>query len=75
LGGNYAIAIGVRKSGQVPALDGAIADAHAFAEWANSRQKPYLTTIITDEKATDPVTVDRLKVEIKKSWKKTSLVF
>lgn len=64
--GNYAISIGVRKSGQLPALDGAVADAHAFAEWATSRKKPYLTTIITDEKATDPVTVDRLKAEINK---------
>ena len=62
--GNYAIAIGVRKSGQLPALDGAIADAHAFAEWANTRKEPYLTSIITDEEAADPVTVDRLKAEI-----------
>lgn len=64
MGGNYALAIGVRKSGQLPALDGAIADAHAFAEWANSRSEPYLTTIITDEETTAPVTVDRLRAEI-----------
>ena len=60
----YALVIGIRKSGQLPALDGAIADAKAFAEWASSPSQAYITSIVTDE--TEPVTVDRLKHEIKK---------
>lgn len=64
MGGKYAISIGVRKSGPLPALDGAIADAHAFAEWARSCKEPYLTSVITDEEIGKPVTVDRLKAEI-----------
>jgi hypothetical protein len=58
----YAIAIGVRKSGQLPRLEGAIADARAFAEWASAPGRDYIVTLVTDEK--DAVTIDRLKGEI-----------
>ncbi|TPI78486.1 caspase family protein [Mesorhizobium sp. B2-8-9] len=63
MGNNYALVIGVRKSGRLPLLDGAIADAHAFAEWASAPSKNYSVKLVTDENA--PVTVDRLKNEIK----------
>ena len=64
MGAKYALAIGIRKSGQLPALDGAIADARSFAEWARSPSQGYGTSVVTDE--TEPVTVDRLKREINK---------
>lgn len=64
MGAKYVLAIGIRKSGQLPALDGAIVDARAFAEWASSPSQAYITSIVTDE--TEPVTVDRLRREINK---------
>ena len=60
--GRYAIAIGVRKSGRLPRLEGAIADARAFAEWASAPGRDYIVKLVTDED--DAVTVDRLKREI-----------
>jgi hypothetical protein len=56
----YALSIGVRKSGVLPALDGAISDAHAFANWARDPKQKYNVTLITDEQW-QPVTIDRLK--------------
>src|SRR5947209_6699849 len=61
MGERYAIAIGVRRSGRLPLLDGAIADAHAFAAWA-SRQG-YVVSKVTDEGGV-AVTVKRIKDEI-----------
>jgi hypothetical protein len=63
MGRRYALTIGIRKSGRLPQLDGAIADAHAFAEWAGAPGQDYLVKLVTDEN--DAVTVDRLKGEIK----------
>ncbi len=62
MGGRYALAIGVRKSGLLPSLDGAVGDALAFAEWAQLPGQGYTTAIITDENQS--VTVDRIKYEI-----------
>ncbi|MGR9249445.1 caspase family protein [Rhizobium leguminosarum] len=61
--GKYALAIGVRKSGKLPQLDGAIADARSFAEWAGAKGRDYTVKLVTDED--DAVTIDRLKGVIK----------
>lgn len=59
---DVALVIGVRKSGQLTPLDGAIADAHDFADWAGSPVRSYDVRLVTDEAG--PVTVGRLKAEI-----------
>ena len=63
MGERYALTIGVRTSGRLPRLEGAIADAHAFAEWASAPGRGYIVKLVTDED--DTVTIDRLKGEIK----------
>jgi hypothetical protein len=60
--GKYALAIGVRKSGSLPTLDGAIADAHAFAEWASNPKHGYDVRLVTDEGG--PLTIERLRTTI-----------
>lgn len=62
MGTRYALTIGVRKSGRLPRLEGAIADARAFAEWACAPDQDYIVKLVTDENGA--VTVDRLKGEI-----------
>lgn len=59
MGNKYALSIGVRASGKLPRLDGAIADAHAFAEWASAPNQGYIVKLVTDED--DAVTIERLK--------------
>nr|WP_294523635.1 caspase family protein [uncultured Rhodopila sp.] len=63
MGKRYALAIGIRKSGQLPKLDGAVNDAHAFADWASAPGQDYTVRLVTDED--EAVTIDRLKSEIK----------
>jgi hypothetical protein len=55
----FALVIGVAQSGQLPRLDGALADSRAFAKWAEAPGRDYRTTLITDEH--EPVTIDRIK--------------
>src|SRR5271154_7153794 len=64
MGERYALTIGVRKSGKLPRLDGAIADAHAFSEWASAAGQSYIVKLVTDED--EAVTVGRLRAEIDK---------
>src|SRR5215207_9857087 len=58
----FVLTIGVRKSGRLPLLEGAINDAHAFAEWASAPGRDYIVKLVTDED--EAVTVDRIKREI-----------
>lgn len=60
--GKFVLSIGVRKSGQLPVLDGAISDALKFAEWASAPGRGYTVKLVTDEDGA--VTVDRIKTEL-----------
>ncbi|MBZ9603345.1 caspase family protein [Phyllobacterium chamaecytisi] len=56
---NFCISIGVRKSGNLDALDAAHSDARRFADWARDSHSAYETFLITDEE--EAVTIARLK--------------
>jgi hypothetical protein len=62
MGERFVLAIGVRRSGRLPRLDGAIADARAFSEWASSAAQNYNVKLVTDESGA--VTIDRLKTQV-----------
>jgi hypothetical protein len=62
MGNNYALSVGIKTGGKLPLLDGAIADAHAFAKWHRAPSQSHEVRLITDGDKT--MAIDRLRLEI-----------
>ncbi|WP_165420814.1 caspase family protein [Rhizobium ruizarguesonis] len=61
---NYCLSIGVRKSGRLPELAGAVEDAANFANWASTSSHGYESILITDERT--PVAIADIRNAVRK---------